>query len=177
MTGLTFFNTLVGIGTVLILAIVVVVWIMEFLGERTNKLFKFLARHHFHISFLIALAAILGSLTYSNIFHFPPCEFCWWIRICMYPQLIILGIGIWSKDIKMWLTSVILSVIGICFSIYLVLLQMGIVGGNAACVAGGVSCAKIDVTIFGWLTIPIMALIFFAGVLTFAHLAHNRQDI
>ena len=94
----------------------------------------------------------------------------------MYPQLIILGIGIWSKDVKMWLTSVILSVIGICFSIYLVLLQMGVVGGNAACVAGGVSCAKIDVIIFGWLTIPVMALIFFAGVLTFAHLAHNRQE-
>lgn len=175
MTGLSFWNAVVGIGTLLILATVIIVWIMEFLGERRNRLFKFLARNHFHLSFLIALSAVVGSLTYSNVFGFLPCEFCWWIRICMYPQLVVLGLGIWQKDVKIWMSSVILSVIGLAFSVYLVLLQNGIVGSDAACVQAGVSCAKIDVIIFGWLTIPIMALIFFLGTLTFAHLAHNRQ--
>jgi disulfide bond formation protein DsbB len=175
MEAITFFNYFVGIGTLVVAAIVASIWILIFLSETTNGYFLFLKKHSFHFAFLFALAAVLGSLTYSELFHLPPCTFCWWQRIFMYPQVIVLGIGIWLKDIKIWLTSIILSIIGICFSISHILLQTGIRQSTGACLESGVSCTKIDVLIFGWLTIPIMCCILFAAILTFAFLAHRNN--
>jgi disulfide bond formation protein DsbB len=175
MEAITFFNFVVGIGIIGILAFVASIWILLFLGETENAYFRFIKKHSFHFAFLLALGATLGSLTYSEIFHLPPCTFCWWQRIFMYPQVIVLGIGIWYKDLKIWLTSIILSAIGACFSISHVLLQAGLRQGGGACATTGVSCTKIDVLIFGWITIPIMCLILFIGILTFAYVAHRKN--
>jgi disulfide bond formation protein DsbB len=175
MAGLSFFNTFVGIGTLVIIAFIVSLWILIFLKETSNKYFQFVHKHGFHFAFILALAATLGSLTYSGIFKFPPCAFCWWQRIFMYPQVIVLAIGMYLKDTKVWLTSIILSAIGSCFSIYHILLQAGIRSTGTPCEAlGGVACTKIDVIIFNWITIPIMCLTLFVGILTLAYIAHRK---
>lgn len=176
MTALSFFNTAVGIGTVGIILLIISIWLLLFLQETGNKYFHFLKKHAFHFGFLLALGAIIGSLSYSEIFKFAPCTFCWWQRIFMYPQAIILGTGIYLKDLKIWLTSIILSSIGALFSIYHILLQSGIIGPSGACATGGVSCTKIDVITFGWITIPIMCLTLFVGILTFAYIAHRKEN-
>ncbi len=174
MTGLSFFNTVVGIGTIGIILLIISIWLLLFLQETGNRYFHFLKKHAFHFGFLLALSAIIGSLIYSEIFKFAPCTFCWWQRIFMYPQAIVLGIGIWLKDIKIWLTSIVLSAIGLCFSISHILLQAGIRQSSGACLESSVSCTKIDVLIFGWVTIPIMCLTLFVGILTFAYIAHKK---
>lgn len=175
MTGIIFWNTFVGIGILVILMLTLSIWILLFLGETENSYFHFLKKHSFHFSFLLALAAVIGSLTYSELFKLPPCTFCWWQRIFMYPQVVVLGIGIWLKDIKIWLTSIILSAIGITFSISHILLQAGIRQSSGACLESGVSCTKIDVLVFGWITIPIMCFVLFVGILTFAYIAHKKN--
>jgi len=48
-------------------------------------------RQHFNqigiiLAFVIALVSMVGSLFYSEIMKFAPCNLCWWQRICMYPQ-------------------------------------------------------------------------------------------
>lgn len=175
MEGIQVWNTILGIGIIAVIVVILSIWLLLFLGETENNYFKFLTKHGFHFGFLLALGATIGSLTYSEIFHLPPCTFCWWQRIFMYPQVIVFGMGIWFKDKKIWITSIILSLIGLCFSISHILLQAGIRQSNGACDAVGVSCTKIDVIIFGWLTIPIMCGILFVGVLTFAYLAHRKE--
>lgn len=172
---LTSFNTFVGIGTIAILIITLSIWLLMFLQETTNPYFLFLKKHSFHFAFLLALGAIIGSLTYSELFGFAPCTFCWWQRIFMYPQLIVFATGIYLKDLKVWITGIALSVIGAVFSIYHILIQFGIIGPSGACATGGVSCAKIDVLIFNWITIPIMCLTLFIGILTFAYISHRKQ--
>lgn len=175
MTGIIFFNTFVGIGTLVIIAFVVSLWVLIFLQETNNRYFGFVHKHGFHFAFLLALAATLGSLTYSEIFKLPPCTYCWWQRIFMYPQVVVLAIGMYLRDTKIWLTSIILSLIGASFSLYHILLQAGIRSSGAPCEAlGGVSCTKIDVIIFGWITIPIMCFVLFIGILTLAYVAHKK---
>ena len=171
---LPFFNTLVGIGIIVIIIVVLVILALLFLGETDSKPFRFLKHHSFLFAFLLALGAVFGSLMYSEVFHFAPCVFCWWQRIFMYPQVIILAVALWFRDTRVWLTSIILSVIGACFSIYHILIQSGIVGPSAACSTLGVSCEKIDVLIFGWITIPIMCLVLFIGILMFSYIAHKK---
>lgn len=174
MTGLTFWNTLIGIGTIAIIVLVASILILLFLKETENTYFHFLKKHSFHFAFLLAFGGVIGSLTYSEIFHFLPCTFCWWQRIFMYPQAVVFATGIYLKDLKIWLTGIILSIIGACFSVYHILLQAGYISPSGACATTGVSCTKIDVLIFGWITIPIMCLILFVGILTFAYIAHKK---
>lgn len=177
MQGITFFNTAAGIGTLGVLVFIISTWILLFLQETNNTYFRFVKKHSFHFAFLMAFVATLGSLIYSEIFRLPPCTYCWWQRIFMYPQVVVLAIGIYLNDIKIWLTSIILSLIGASFSIYHILLQAGIRSSGTPCEAlGGVSCTKIDIIIFGWITIPIMCLVLFIGILTMAYIAHKKRD-
>src|SRR5690348_6171344 len=40
-------------------------------------------------AFVVAAVATGGSLFFSEIAHFVPCELCWYQRICMYPLSIL----------------------------------------------------------------------------------------
>ena len=46
----------------------------------------------------VAVVTMLGSLYYSEIAGFLPCELCWYQRILMYPLSAILVIGVLRKD-------------------------------------------------------------------------------
>lgn len=47
---------------------------------------------------VVAVVATLGSLYYSEIAGFLPCELCWYQRICMYPLSAILVVGVLRRD-------------------------------------------------------------------------------
>ena len=116
---------------------------------------------------LLALLATFGSsvmtLVYSEIFGFIPCGLCWLERIMLYPQILILGTGIYFKDRLMPRYGIVLSVLGLIISLYHHYLQMG---GNQfiKCPAAGVGadCAKRFFFEFGFMTFPLMSAILFA---------------
>lgn len=70
-----------------------------------------------------AFVATTGSLFYSEIMGYVPCEMCWYQRILMYPLVIIYGTAAIKKDISIALPGLILSVIGLPISIYHYILQ------------------------------------------------------
>src|SRR5699024_7405017 len=70
-----------------------------------------------------ALIALIGSLFYSEVMGYVPCELCWIQRIFMYPLVIIYGIAALKKDLSIALPGLVLSGIGLCISIYHYLLQ------------------------------------------------------
>ena len=61
---------------------------------------------------------MFGSLYFSEIRQYEPCELCWYQRILMYPFVVILGIATVKKDYKISLYSMVLSAIGGCISFY-----------------------------------------------------------
>jgi disulfide bond formation protein DsbB len=50
------------------------------------------------LALVVAVTTTLGSLYYSEIVGFIPCELCWYQRICMYPLAAILAVGVIRKD-------------------------------------------------------------------------------
>ncbi|MSO78303.1 MAG: disulfide bond formation protein B [Acidimicrobiia bacterium] len=46
----------------------------------------------------VAITATAGSLYYSEVQHFIPCELCWYQRIVMYPLVAVLGVGVLRRD-------------------------------------------------------------------------------
>ena len=50
------------------------------------------------LAWAMAAIAMAGSLYYSEVAGFPPCEYCWYQRIAMYPLVVILGIAMVRRD-------------------------------------------------------------------------------
>ncbi|WP_337868378.1 disulfide bond formation protein B [Meiothermus sp.] len=74
-------------------------------------------------AWLVALAATLGSLYYSEVRNFIPCTLCWYQRIAMYPLVFMLGIATWRNDPHIRPYALTLSLLGLFWSSYHLLEQ------------------------------------------------------
>lgn len=105
----------------------------------------------------IATVTTLGSLYYSEIAGYPPCTLCWYQRIAIYPQVVVLWVAAARRDTSVWLTSTLLAAIGVVISAWHVVIER-----NPA-LAGPCDpsnpCTLKWVEEFGVLTIPTMAAI------------------
>jgi disulfide bond formation protein DsbB len=113
---------------------------------------------------VVALVCTLGSLYLSEVAHFPPCELCWYQRIAMYPNVVVLGVAAVRKDFGARLTGAILAGIGACTSIWHLLVERYPDLGSGSCDPTN-PCSIKWVEEFGYLTIPGMALSGFALIL------------
>src|SRR5580704_12739453 len=64
----------------------------------TKRIAEFFGERAILLSFLVAFLSVAGSLFYSEIAQFQPCLLCWWQRIFLYPQAILLLVAIIKKD-------------------------------------------------------------------------------
>ncbi|MGD9755655.1 MAG: disulfide oxidoreductase [Acidimicrobiia bacterium] len=108
-------------------------------------------------AFAIAAVATAGSLYYSEVAGFTPCKLCWFQRICMYPQALVLGIAAVRRDRSAWQYALPLSVLGAGISIYHYQLQRFPAQTSGFCTLEAPCTAK-EVDQFGFVTIPFMAL-------------------
>lgn len=105
----------------------------------------------------MALVATLGSVFYSEVMGYVPCELCWVQRILMYPLVIIYGIAALKKNLSIALSGLILSGIGMFVSIYHYLIQKLPALQEAGGACGIVPCNLQYVNYFGFVTIPFLA--------------------
>jgi hypothetical protein len=105
----------------------------------------------------IALVTTLGSLYYSEIAGYPPCTLCWYQRIAIYPQVVVLGVAALRRDRTVWLTSIPLALIGGAISVWHVVIERNPALAGPCDPAN--PCTIKWVEEFGFLTVPTMALI------------------
>ena len=129
-----------------------------FLKKEPNNIINFFSKNALFFSFIITLGATLFSLFYSEIAGYEPCKLCWFQRIFMYPQVIILGMALWKKNREVADYAITLSIIGAIIAGYHYLLGFGLVP-NIPCsaISQTVSCSQNFVTNFGYITIPLMS--------------------
>ena len=125
---------------------------MKKIINRENALF---------LAFAASLIATLGSLYFSEIKGYEPCSLCWYQRILMYPFTIILAIAIIKKDYEIAIYTTVLSLIGACISTYHVLIQKVPFFTDKAASCGRIPCTGDYINWFGFITIPMLALIAF----------------
>ncbi len=109
------------------------------------------------ISWVIALVAMLGSLYFSEIRQFVPCTMCWYQRICMYPLVLILGIGSFQNDFNVKKIALPLSIIGLLISTWHYLEQKVPGFAEIKPCTQGVPCSSEYINVFGFITIPFLA--------------------
>ena len=124
------------------------------------------------LAFVVASIATGGSLFFSEIAHFVPCELCWYQRVCMYPLSITTLLAALFDDPRAARYLLPLPVVGAGVSVYHLLVENGVVGESLTCrisAPGGCTVKWIDE--FGYMTIPTLALTAFALVFAFLLLA------
>jgi len=126
------------------------------------------------LGFAVALTTTLGSLYMSQIAKFPPCELCWFQRICMYPNVILFAVAWWRRDRDVRFYVLPLVLIGICISTYHYLLERFPDSVSYAC-TNNIPCETVWVWKFHFLSIPGMAWVGFALLATLSILARPRS--
>ncbi len=115
-----------------------------------------------YATFLIALAATLISLYFSEIMKLIPCVLCWYQRICMYSLIAISAVSILRKDKAIADYVLPLSIVGLGISIYHNLLYYSILPESVAPCTQGISCTTKQIEWFGFITIPLLSMLTFA---------------
>jgi disulfide bond formation protein DsbB len=116
-----------------------------------------------HIALLAAMIATCGSLFFSEVLGWIPCELCWYQRILMYPLTAILTVGILRGDRKVYLYALPFALLGIGVSLYHYLVVMLVVPPPAC--TGAIPCAFDYINIPGVLSfvkVPFLALTAFS---------------
>ena len=128
-------------------------------AQRPPRRVRLFSRYASQLASGPALAAIRGSLYFPATPPLAPCELCWYQRILMYPISVILLVGIFNDDWFLPRYVLPLSVSGLGVSIYPYLLQNHVFGSTIC--SAGVSCASRYINVYGFITIPFLALVAF----------------
>jgi disulfide bond formation protein DsbB len=120
----------------------------------------------------VALTCTLGSLYLSEVAKFPPCVLCWYQRIAMYPLVVILVVASLRRDRQVKWYVVPQAVIGIGISIYHYLIERFPDTVSFSC-SDDVPCSTVWVWKFHFLSIPAMAGLGFALIITLVLLASS----
>jgi disulfide bond formation protein DsbB len=130
-------------------------------------------------AFVVAAVATGGSLFYSQVAHFIPCEFCWFQRVLMYPLSILTLLIAIRGDNRAARYLIPLPVVGAGTSIYHIMIERNIIKEPHACsinVPGGCGINWITNHSFGYLTIPELALTAFLLLIGFLVLASTGES-
>lgn len=111
-----------------------------------------------YAAWFVALVAMAGSLFFSEVMDLPPCILCWYQRIAMYPLVVIIAVGIATRDARWKFYALPLSLIGLAISIYHNLLYYHLIPESITPCKEGLSCTTVQIEWLGFITIPFMAL-------------------
>ena len=127
-------------------------------------------------AWLIATGSTLGALFFGEVMQLPPCVLCWYQRICMFPLVLILPVGLFPLERKVVRYALPLAGIGWLFAVFHVLLIAGVIPESIKPCTQGVPCSEKVIEWFGFVTIPLLAVVAFSAIIALLVLAHFRSS-
>lgn len=118
-----------------------------------------------YFAWIVSVTATLGSLYFSEIRGFIPCELCWYQRILMYPLILILGIGTFQNDPSVRKFVLPMALIGWCISLFHYLEQKVPAFASIKPCENGVPCSAQYINWLGFITIPLLSFTAFTLII------------
>jgi disulfide bond formation protein DsbB len=113
---------------------------------------------------LVAGTATIGSLYLSEIADLPPCRLCWFQRYAMYPIAAVLVVAAWRREPRVRIPVLLTAIVGGGLAAYHYLIQwVPALDSNACSIE--LPCTAAWFRVFGFISIPYMALSGFAFVI------------
>jgi len=163
------------VGQVLIV-VLLLMGLLALFGVRgpLNALRGWLWGYELWAAFLVAAIGTGGSLFYSEVAGYIPCELCWFQRLFMYPlSIFLLLMAIWGAN-RAARYIIVLPIAGACVSIYHMLIGYGAIKEPAKCIKsapGGCGINWIYAQNLGYLRIETLAFTGFLLLIAFLVLA------
>ena len=130
------------------------------------------------ICWLIAMAALFGSLFFSEVMGLEPCVLCWWQRIFIYPLAVLFLVGMLSQgdkaDSEVVRYTLPLAVIGLGFAIYHYLVYSGFIPESLQPCSKDLSCAEINLELMGFVTIPMLSIFSYSAIIVLLLIYRKR---
>jgi disulfide bond formation protein DsbB len=165
-------STFLAVGALVLLACVTAVWVVRLVAivsTRGRRLYDSIRLsvegQGLRLAWLMAVIAMVGSLYYSEVAGFPPCEYCWYQRIAMYPLVVILGIAMLRRDTGVRRYVLSLAIPGGFISMY----HYGVERFPAIQVgecSAQIPCSQVWVWKFDLVSIAFMAFVCFSVIVT-----------
>lgn len=124
----------------------------------------YLDRYSLYVALLAAWIAMLGSLYFSEVMGFVPCDLCWYQRILMYSLTLVLASGLLLRDKHLPRIVLPLSSLGLVIALYHYLLEKTDWFDAIQVCRNGASCTTLWINWFGFVTIPFLSLVAFTVI-------------
>jgi disulfide bond formation protein DsbB len=132
---------------------------------------------------LIAMAALFGSLFLSEVMGLQPCVLCWWQRVFIYPLAVLFLVGLFPQrshagdktDRAVVRYTLPLAVIGLGFAVYHYLVYAGVIPEALQPCSEALSCAEIDLQLMGFITIPILSIFAYSAIIVLLLIYRKRS--
>jgi disulfide bond formation protein DsbB len=163
-----------GVAGQVVLVVLAVAGLLALVGERRllDAVRHAAWGYELWLAFLVSASATAGSLFYSEIAGYVPCELCWFQRICMYPLSILTLLMALANDHRAARYLLPLPIVGGGLAFYHMLVERGVVAQTEACtISAPGGCATKWIDYFGYMTIPTITFTAFALVFAFLVLA------
>jgi disulfide bond formation protein DsbB len=130
------------------------------------------------LALVVATVTTAGSLYYSEIVGYIPCELCWYQRVCMYPLVAILAVGVLRRDRSVVWYAAPFVVFGAPVSLYHWLVERIPSLAESSSCSVFVPCSVPYFEELGYITLSFMALSAFllVGALLAVTLVHDRSS-
>ncbi|SMB92962.1 disulfide bond formation protein B [Deinococcus hopiensis] len=139
-----------------------------------------------YLAWVVALAATIGSLYFSEVRLFKPCILCWYQRTMMYPLAVVLGVAALRSDLNVRRYALPLAAIGWLVALYQNLETWGVVPTLRACSTDPASSCGIPWPIWGSgvdglarlntvITIPVLSMTAFTLILALLSWRRERS--
>lgn len=126
------------------------------------------------VALLVAVTSTAGSLYYSEVAHYTPCELCWYQRIAMYPLSLLLLVAVLRRDPGVRRYVIPQALAGAVIAAYHYQLQL-FPGQGSTCEASN-PCTFQWVEKLGFVSIPFMALCGFLAIAAMMAVAQQPTD-
>ena len=128
------------------------------------------------LCWLIVSLSTAGSVFFSSVMEFAPCVLCWYQRICLFPLVIILGVGLFPVDKGVVKYALPLAIAGWLTALYHSLLYSGMIPESIQPCSQGVSCTEEYIDLFGFITIPMLSLFSFSAIIALLLILKRRMS-
>lgn len=115
-------------------------------------------------AWLVATVSTLGALFLSEVMRVAPCTLCWYQRVFMFPTVFVLLSGLFPLDRRVLRYAAPLVVAGWLVALFHLLLTMRVIPEEMTPCTQGIPCSRIDMELFGFLTIPMLSLLSFSAI-------------
>lgn len=118
------------------------------------------------IAIAVAATCTFGSLYYSEVVGYVPCQLCWYQRFAMYPLAAILAVGFWrpARNVTRWI-GIAVAAVGAGIAAYHWLVERVPSLAETSSCSATVPCSVPWFTELGFVTIAWMAFSGFLAII------------